>query len=272
MIFVGIDLGTAAIKVVFTEGENLLWAKAMPTTPEHAKICVQLLKQGRNALCIEKEDITAIAATGYGRRLFPETEKIVDEISANAKGAYILSNKRARTIINIGGQDVKIIKISSIGKAEDFKMNDKCAAGTGRFFEMTGRILNTPVEEFGNLSSLSETPICLNSTCAVFAESEIVSLLSTGKNTNDIIAGLHNSIARKISELSQSMYLEDEIYLDGGPATNQGLVSAIKEELMRNIAVLNQPQFTAAFGAALILKEMSSKISKGERKHEKKNF
>ncbi|MFH1440436.1 MAG: acyl-CoA dehydratase activase [Candidatus Omnitrophota bacterium] len=251
MITVGIDLGTAAIKVVFIDGCNLLWAKALPTIPRHIDICEQLIAEGIKTLSIKKEDITGITATGYGKRLFPKADKIIDEISANATGAYILSNKKTRTIINIGGQDVKIIKISADGKVNDFKMNDKCAAGTGRFFEMAARLLNTSVREFGDLSSLSQSPININSACAVFAETEIVSLLSMGKNKNDIIAGLHKSVARRISELAGTLYLEEEIYLDGGPALNKGLFLSLQEELMRDINVFAQPQFTAAFGAAI---------------------
>lgn len=252
MLTAGIDLGTAAIKVVFVENGGLLWAKAQPTVPEHLKVCEQLLQEGLQALSLKREDIAGIATTGYGRRLFPHSQKIVDEISANALGAYVLSNKTARTVINIGGQDVKIIKISAEGKVDDFKMNDKCAAGTGRFFELAGRILNISLEEFAALSLLSQSPVCINSTCAVFAESEMVSLLATGRERNDIIAGVHQSVARRISELSGSMDLEEEIYLDGGPAANKGLFLSIKEELMREIRVFAQPQFTAALGAALI--------------------
>lgn len=255
MITVGIDLGTAAIKVVFIDGINLLWAKALPTIPQHLKVCGQLLREGLEALSINKEDLAGIATTGYGKRLFPGSKIIVDEISANAIGAFVLSNKTARTVINIGGQDVKIIKISPDGKVTDFKMNDKCAAGTGRFFEMAGRILNISVGEFGDLSFLSQSPVHINSTCAVFAESEIVSLLSIGRSRNDIIAGLHKSVARRICELMGSLYLEEEIYLDGGPGLNKGLFLSIKEEFMRDINVFAQPQFTVAFGAAIILSE-----------------
>lgn len=252
MITVGIDLGTAAIKVAFVDKCKLLLAKTSPTVPQHVKICEKLLREGLETLSIREEDIT-IATTGYGKRLFPGAEKIVDEISANAAGAYILSNRKAKTVINIGGQDVKIIKISPDGRVTDFKMNDKCAAGTGRFFEMAERILDTPIQKFGDLGILCQSPVCINSTCAVFAESEIVSLLSQGKSKEDIIAGLHKSVARRIFDLAGSLYLEEEIYLDGGPGKNSGLVYAMQEELGREIKTFHEPQFTVAFGAATIL-------------------
>lgn len=253
MITVGIDLGTAAIKVVFIDKCNLLWAKAVSTTPKHNEICEKLVREGLKTLSLKNENIAGIATTGYGKSLFRNTDKIMNEISANALGAHILSGGKAKTIINIGGQDIKIMKLSSGGKVLDFKMNDKCAAGTGRFFEMAERILNVHLREFGNLSFLSQSPVSINSTCTVFAETEIVSLLSDGKKTNDIIAGLHRAIAKRIFMLGESMDLEDEIYLDGGPAVNKGLILSVKEEFMRNIGALPHPQFTVAFGAAALV-------------------
>ncbi len=253
MVIVGIDIGTAAIKVAFTDGQQYLWTKARDTVPHAEEVCQALLEEGLKALTMTADDVDGIATTGYGKRLFSRSCKFVNEISANAMGAFILSQGTAGTVVNIGGQDAKVIKISSQGKADDFKMNTKCAAGTGRFFEMAARILNASLDDFERLSRLSRSPVSINSTCVVFAESEIVSLLSTGRDRNDIIAGLHKSVARKISEMSESIPLEDVVYLDGGPAKNKGLLSAIQSELMREVAVLSHPQFTAAFGAARIL-------------------
>lgn len=252
MIRVGMDLGTASVKVVFAEENNLLWARVLPTTPQYIETCGNLFKEGLRELSLKEADVDSITTTGYGKFIFPGAKKMVDEISANARGAHILSGKTARTIINIGGQDVKIIKISPDGKVADFKMNDKCAAGTGRFFEMTERILNIPLREFGDRGLLSRDPVPINSICAVFAETEIVSLLSGGRDVNDIIAGLHKSIAKRILALAGNFHLEEKIYLDGGPAVNRGLLLSIKEELGRDIGIFPKPQFTAAFGAALI--------------------
>ena len=255
MVTAGIDIGSAAIKIVFVDDSNILWNKTVPTVPKAGEVCRGLLEEGRKALSISKNDISGIASTGYGRKLFPETEKIVDEISANAFGAYLLSNGKARSVINIGGQDVKIIKITPQGKIDDFKMNDKCAAGTGRFFEMAGRILGIPIDDFSFLSEQSQTPVVINSTCTVFAESEIVSLISQGEEIEDIIAGIHRSLARRIFELNGIMDLDDDIYLDGGPGTNIGLLNFLKEEFMRKINVFALPQFTVAYGAARLLGE-----------------
>lgn len=253
MIKVGLDLGSAAVKMVFTDGQDILWAKALPAVPKPAAVCDRLISEGIDALSISRGDISGIATTGYGRKLYTGFDKEVNEISANAMGACILSDRSARSIINIGGQDVKVIKLSSEGRVEDFKMNDKCAAGTGRFFEVAGRILDTPVGEFETLASQSNAPVTLNSTCAVFAESEIISLLATDKNREDIIAGLHKSLSGRISELIGSMDIEDNIYLDGGPGTNRGLLESLEDALIRDVNVFEKPQFTVAFGAAMLL-------------------
>lgn len=250
MINIGLDLGSAAIKIVFTDGKDILWEKAVTTVPKPAGVCDRLISEGIEALSISKGDISGIATTGYGRKLYTGSYKTVNEISANAMGAHVLSSGKARSIINIGGQDVKIIRVSSKGRVEDFKMNDKCAAGTGRFIEVAGRILDTHVSEFSSLASQSNTPVALNSTCAVFAESEIISLLAMDKNREDIIAGLHSSLAGRISELIGSMELVDDIYLDGGPGSNENLLDLLEETLMRDINVFERSQFTVAFGAA----------------------
>ena len=255
MITVGVDIGTAAVKIVFAEKFRILWKKTLPSTYMNQSACVQLFEDGLRELSLNGKNVAAVAATGYGARLFKRADRTVSEITSNALGIWLLSGKKAGTVINIGGQDVKIIKISQEGRMTDFKMNDKCAAGTGRFFEMAERILDIPLSEFGKLGLLSGTPLEINSTCAVFAETELVSLISEGKNRNDIIAGLTLSIARRISMLAEGMDLEDGIYLDGGPALNTCLRVSLENELSKPVSVLEQPQFTVAFGAAALISE-----------------
>ncbi|MBN2440341.1 MAG: hypothetical protein JXJ04_03320 [Spirochaetales bacterium] len=253
LITAGIDIGTAAIKVVLLNNDTLIWAKSEPTIPHQYILVEKLLNEGLLSLSLKREDLSGIATSGYGKNLFPDAEKKINEISANSIGVYVLSNKKARTVINIGGQDMKIIRIAPDGKIMDFKMNDKCAAGTGRFFEMAERILHIPIREFGDLSVLSSSPALINNTCCVFAESELVSLLSLGKEEKDIIAGIHQSVAGRVLALAGSVSMEEKIYLDGGPAVNKGLIKAVTEELMADVHVLPQPQFTVAFGAAYSL-------------------
>ena len=249
-IKVGIDLGSTAIKAVFIENGDIVWKKAVPTAPGQALIADSLIKEGAKALGCEPDDLEAPVVTGYGKGLIENAESVIDEVTANALGAHLLSGGKAKTIINVGGQDVKVIRVSSTGKLLDFKMNDKCAAGTGRFFEVAGRILDTPVELFGEIARTVEDSVTINSTCAVFAESEIVSLMASGVGKERIIQGLHESVARRIGNLAGNRDLEDDLYLDGGSANNPALAMAIEDELFRDVHVLAHPQFTVAYGAA----------------------
>lgn len=187
--------------------------------------------------------------------MIAEAQVVIDEVSANAWGAFLLSGGEARTVINIGGQDIKIISIDGNGNLMNFKMNDKCAAGTGRFFEIAGRILDTPVDEFGAMAEKADDPVNLNSTCVVFAESEIVSLMAKDTKKENIIQGLHESVARRIAAMMGEPMLADDVYMDGGSANNPALVQALEDEIFHEVHVLPAPQFTVAYGAACFLKE-----------------
>ena len=188
---VGIDLGSTAIKAVIIQDREIVWKKAIPTAPGQEVLAQDIVREGMEELGIKESDVAGMAATGYGKSLIAAADSVIDEVSANALGVYLLSDKKARTIINIGGQDIKIISIDETGKLQDFKMNDKCAAGTGRFFEMAGRILDTSIYDFAKLSEQADTAVYLNSTCVVFAESEMVSLVAKGTKKENIIKGLH---------------------------------------------------------------------------------
>lgn len=251
----GIDLGSTAIKLVLVEEQTqkLLCARVAPTAPGQAWIVETLLDETLSSLGRTRGDLSKMAVTGYGKGLIEGAQRTIDELSANCLGAFHLSKGRARTVINIGGQDVKVICLSERGGLLDFRMNDKCAAGTGRFFEVAARILDTSVEDFGILTKDVTEPVRLNSTCAVFAESEIVSLMAKGIARERIMQGLHESVARRIAGLCARQELEEEIYLDGGSASNPGLVMAIEDELCRDLHVLPLPQFTVAYGAACSL-------------------
>jgi predicted CoA-substrate-specific enzyme activase len=193
----------------------------------------------------------SLASTGYGKNLYQGSDLTLDELSANARGLFSLSQGSARTIINIGGQDMKIIRLSDMGHVLDFRMNDNCAAGTGRFFELAARLLSADLEEFPALSGEPGPEIELNSTCAVFAETEIVSLMARAVPRGSIIRALHASVARRTAGLLGRV--SDGLWLDGGPAMNRGLVAALEEELMMEVRVVPEPQYTVAFGAALFL-------------------
>ncbi|MDR1977600.1 MAG: acyl-CoA dehydratase activase [Synergistaceae bacterium] len=255
---IGLDLGSTAIKAAIVEGERLAWHGVKATAPGQENLAEKLMREGLAALGAGMDSVSGIVSTGYGKKLFSSADRHLDEITSNALGAFARSGGEARTVVNVGGQDLKILTLDHLGNVTDFKMNDKCAAGTGRFFELAARILDTPLEEFAGLSLDSKDEIEINSTCVVFAESEIVSLLARGVKREDVIKALHCSVARRISGLmgpcaSGFLASEGGIYLDGGPAKNSGLVSALEDELLTEVRVLELPQFTVAYGAALSL-------------------
>jgi predicted CoA-substrate-specific enzyme activase len=258
--FAGIDIGSTTIKIVLTdEQEHLVADYVCPTGSHFHKHTVTAFNDVLEQNNISRDCISYVFSTGYGRKLFKEADDSISEISANAVGAGKIAATvgKVSTIINIGGQDLKIISLDNDGHVKNFAMNDKCAAGTGRFLDMMARNLEVEVEELGN-HHLNSTgvPLTINSTCTVFAESEIIGLLAGGSGKAEIIAGIHYSIAKRVARLSKRVgSLGDVIFFDGGPAMNEGLVQAIEDELMQKVVVPEKPQITTAYGAALIARE-----------------
>jgi predicted CoA-substrate-specific enzyme activase len=248
----GVDLGSTAIKIVLSGDGEILWRGQTNTAPGQEGLALRLIESGLRALDLAMDAVGGVAVTGYGKKLFTDASLRVDEISANAAGLFRLSGGAARTIINIGGQDLKVLRLDEDGRVRDFRMNDKCAAGTGRFFELAARLLDTPLGEFGSLSRQARQDLELSSTCVVFAESEMVSLLSRGTPREEILKALHRSVARRAAGLV-GRDVSGPVWLDGGPAKNTGLVEALEDELMTEIKVLEEPQHTVAYGATLAL-------------------
>jgi len=254
--FAGIDIGSTTIKIVIIDSSSNIIADCTCPTGGHFHLhAVTAFEKLLSEHGIQRQEVAYLFSTGYGRKLFKGADDTISEISANAAGAWKIGKKngKIRTIINIGGQDLKIIRLDGEGHVENFTMNDKCAAGTGRFLEMTARNLEMDVTELGKAhKKATGTPLTINSTCTVFAESEIISLLANGHGKEELIAGIHYSIAKRVTRLGKRLGVEDMIFFDGGPALNAGLVEALENELMREIVVPKTPQITTAFGAALI--------------------
>jgi predicted CoA-substrate-specific enzyme activase len=248
---VGVDLGSAAIKAVIVSDGKILWRGLTPTAPGQESRAKAVVARGLSFLGLKESDVMAVAATGYGQNLYSVAGTKVDEIKANAAGLFRLSEGRARVIVNVGGQDLKIIRLNERGRIVDFKMNDKCAAGTGRFFEVAARILDVPLEDFARLSEESKGKATLNSTCVVFAESEIVSLLAKGTPPSDVALALNASVAKRVAALMGQANIPDEVWLDGGPAVNSSLAKALSEEILAEVLTTSDPRFTVAFGAVL---------------------
>ena len=257
--YVGIDIGSTTIKIVLTdETEKMIDKIASPTGSMFNKNALDSLDRLLASNNLTRENISYMVSTGYGRKLFKTSNENINELTANAKGARncLGNGDKVKTIINVGGQDTKIIILDNDGKMTNFFMNDKCAAGTGRFLDISARNLEVEVDQMEILHfEAKDTPLPINSTCAVFAESEIISLLAAGHNSSEIASGIHYSIAKRIVRLAGRGRVEDSVLFDGGTALNKGMLDALENELMRPVFVNPFPQFTTAFGAALIAKE-----------------
>jgi predicted CoA-substrate-specific enzyme activase len=257
--FAGIDIGSTTIKIALCDEGGSLAAHVTVPTGSHFHQNAKAAFTGLLAReSIQQEEVSYVMATGYGRKLYREADEIISEITANCIGATKIGreNGEIRTIINIGGQDLKVISLDTDGHVKNFVMNDKCAAGTGRFLEMTARNMEMDVMELGDCHlSATGPPITINSTCTVFAESEIISLLANGHGQPEIIAGIHYSIARRVARLAKRIGVEETVFFDGGPALNRGLVEALENELMQPLYIPELPQVTTAYGAALLARE-----------------
>jgi len=257
--FVGIDIGSTAIKVALVdENEELIGHKISASGSMFYKYAKQSLNELLQELNIDEKDVVYTVATGYGRKLFKEADENISEITANAMGAIAAAKGECeiKTIINIGGQDSKVISLDNDGNVVNFAMNDRCAAGTGKFLDVVAMNLELEVSELGDYHFKSEgAPLSINSTCAVFAESEIIGLLGNNNSVEDIVAGVHYSIAKRIIKLVKRVGIQEGIYFDGGPALNAGLVYAIENELSKEIFIPKFPQITTAYGAAILAHE-----------------
>jgi len=256
--FAGIDIGSTMTKVVIMD-QAMLASVIGPTGPEHRRLANRVMEEALAKANLPFADITYVVATGYGRINVPFADKQITEISCHARGAsYLLPE--VRTVIDIGGQDCKGIKLSQ-GRAVDFVMNDRCAAGTGRFLEVTAEGLGVKLEDMGRLSLAAKNKVEIGSTCTVFAAQEVVAKLSEGVPLPDIIAGLHEAIAARIYSMVGRLKIEREVALTGGGAKNIGLVKALEAKLGYPVLVPPEPLLTGAIGAALLGKDIVKKAA-----------
>jgi len=253
-MYVGVDAGASATKVVIIdEKENIISHAIVPSGINFKASFEEALKKALERPGLSRRDILYIVSTGYGRELV-EASIMFSEITCISRGVHKLF-PYVRTIIDVGGQDSKAIRISENGRVLDFVMNDKCAAGTGRFLEVMATILGKPIEELGMLHFKSLNPVKISSTCTVFAESEVISYISKGRKIEDVIAGLHNAIAERIFSMSSRISFEREVAFTGGVAKNPGFVEALSKRIGFNPILPKEPQIICAFGAALLAKK-----------------
>lgn len=264
MYFAGVDIGSTMTKVVLMDNSgNLLSAIKGPTGPEYRQLANEVMRQALEQASLQIDDISYIVATGYGRLSVPFADRQITELSCHARGVSSFF-PNVRTAIDIGGQDAKCMKIDN-GRLTGFVMNDKCAAGTGRFLEVTAATLGIRLEDMGDISLKATKKIQISNLCTIFAQQELVALLSRGEKLENILAGLHDALASRIAALARRLGIEPDLVLTGGVAKNTGMVRAMKESLGCEIFVPEEPLLTGALGAAILAKETYMKaVAVGE--------
>ncbi|SHF45247.1 benzoyl-CoA reductase, bcr type, subunit D [Caldanaerobius fijiensis DSM 17918] len=251
-IVAGVDSGSLSTDVVILDEDyNILSYSVVPTGASIVESANKAFSQAIEKAGISRDDVSFVVSTGYGRINIPFADKQVTEITCHGKGAYFLNNS-VRTIIDIGGQDSKVIRLDDHGNVVDFVMNDRCSAGTGRFLEVMAKALEIPLEEMGEEAQKATEEINITSICTVFAESEVISLIAQNKKRADIVKGLHNSVASKTIGLLDRVGRKGAYMMTGGVAKNRGVVEAIEQKIGEKVYVPEEPQIVGALGAAIL--------------------
>jgi predicted CoA-substrate-specific enzyme activase len=251
MITVGIDVGSITAKAAVVRDGRVVSDKLILTGYNSRQAGENVFETIIKELGIDASAVDKIISTGYGRNSVKMADKAVTEITCHAAGAHYL-NPAVRAVIDIGGQDSKAIALDEAGNVKNFAMNDKCAAGTGRFLEVMAKALEVDLDDFGQFSLAADQPAKISSLCTVFAESEVISLIAKGEKRENIIAGIHESIASRVVAMAKRTGLQAPIMMTGGVAKNIGVVKAIERKIGKKIEVSPQSQLTGAIGAALL--------------------
>lgn len=251
MICAGIDAGSRAIKaVLFDSGRREMVASGLADQGvEQERLASELFEKLLQQAGVTRSEVSAIVATGYGRNAIRFADTTVTEITCHARGVHHVVPE-ARTVIEIGGQDSKVICLEDGGRVRDFAMNDRCAAGTGRFLEMVATRLNMGWDKLSDLARQSKKPALISNMCVVFAETEIIGLLAEGKPLPDVVAGVQNAIATRVAALA-GRSIAPPVCFTGGVALQPGMARALQEALSCPVHIVPKPQFTGALGAAL---------------------
>ena len=254
--FAGIDSGSTSTDVVILDkNQRIIAGIILPTGAGAALGAERALEQALKEAGLVREDIDAMVTTGYGRTAISDGDKSITEITCHARGAHYL-DPSVRTVIDIGGQDSKVIRLDGNGAVVNFVMNDKCAAGTGRFLEMMARTLEMNLDDMAQKGLHFKEDITISSMCTVFAESEVVSLIAQNKDTDDIVHGLNKAVAAKTAALAKRVKGEEAYMMTGGVSKNQGLVKTLEEKLGTKLIISEKAQLCGALGAALFAADM----------------
>ena len=258
MYTAGVDVGAITAKAAIFDHEDekqeLLATTVILAGYDRASAALQVLDQAMSQAGLTRDRVARLVATGYGRVQVPGADRTVTEITCHAQGAHYL-HPDVHTVIDIGGQDSKGIAVGPGGKVLDFVMNDKCAAGTGRFLEVMAHALEVDLADFGQLASSALHRAKISSTCTVFAESEIITHIATGIPKEEIIAGIHDAIATRVATMVGRIPVQDAVVLTGGVARNAGVARMLEEKLGHKIIVPEHAQLAGAIGAAIIAHE-----------------
>ncbi len=250
MTTLGIDIGSITAKAAILKDGEIIATKVSFTGYNSTQAGKRIFDDILGEAGIKPGSLSRVVATGYGRNSVDFADKAVTEIICHATGAYFL-NPDVRSVVDIGGQDSKAIVLDAQGKVKDFAMNDKCAAGTGRFLEVMARALEVDLDKFGETSLRAENPSHISSLCTVFAESEVISLIAKGETRENIIAGIHESVASRVAALANRVGVKKPIMMTGGVAKNIGIVKALEAKL-GPMEVFTETQVNGAIGAAII--------------------
>jgi len=255
----GIDIGSAFSKAVVMAKSEIISCHVIPSGGNYKLAAEEVVGKALTKANLSFEDIDYTVATGYGASNVSFSDQVVTDISCQGRGIFYLFPS-ARTGIDIGGQFTKVFKVDERGRVTAFLLSEKCAAGSGRFLQVVARVLHIDLEDIGELSLKSQSRVDFNTGCAVFAESEAISRIAEGTSKEDILAGLHRTLAAKIQTMVQRMGIEPDCALVGGGAKDIGLVRSIEERLGRSLLVPEEPQIVAALGAALLAEEKAASI------------
>jgi predicted CoA-substrate-specific enzyme activase len=253
MVFVaGIDMGAKSTKAIILDDQRRIRGRSsIRTRPDFVAIAKEALEAALQDAKLKESDISYIATTGFGRYNVPFRDIQITDITCVGAGAVFLY-PRTRTVLDIGAQSTRALRVSETGKVKEFRTNDKCAAGAGGFIERAAKYLEVEVEAVGQLSLDAVKPQNISSVCAVLAESEIINLVSSGETVENIMRGVHNSLAARSLALLKRAGMEDEVTFVGGVARQKGMVKALEETLKRKVNVNDEPHMVGALGAAVL--------------------
>ena len=259
MIVAGIDISSISAKAIIKNAHEILSSKLLPTLPGSIETAWQVVQEVLQATSLSMDDVEYTVSTGYGRVNVPFAQANITEISCHAKGTHTIFPE-VRTILDMGGQDCKVIKCNEKSKVIDFVMNDKCAAGTGRYLEKVAEVWELSLDQIGPLSLQTvEGAVDIDSYCVVFAETDIIALLRQGTHMNDILAGAHEALTRRIKSLVDRVGMSGDFSISGGIAKNIGIVNRLERDLNLTAHIASDPQMVGAFGAAMFAQERLAK-------------